>query len=258
MKLLVVEGNPQAVWQPRQAQGGVPYHQRFVQLLRRLGYEDVSIAFPADDGDLPDSEALSQFDGILLTGSSLNIYDNIPTVTRQLDFAEHYFNSGVPIYGSCWGLQVAVTVAGGKIGKSRNGREYGIAEHITLTEAGKQSPYFQGKLPIFDAYCIHEDDTHELPDNAEVLASNAHSAVQALTLNYKQSQFFGVQYHPEFTYDDVKFLANLMQDRFIAEGIFSPDRNKTAYLKQMAEHPHLNNEDFHTLEIAKWLNGLTV
>lgn len=256
MKLLVIEGNPRSIWQQREAQGGIAYHRRFLQLLEALGYQDVDVAFPVESYALPDREQLTEYNGILLTGSSLNVYDDIEEVNRQLDFAEHCFWSGVPIYGSCWGLQIAVTVAGGQVGRSKNGREFGVAEQITLTKRGKESPYFSGKPHVFDAYCIHEDDTHQLPENAEVLATNQHSDVQALQLHYRQSAFFGVQYHPEFIYDDAAFLADLMQDRFVAEGIFNPNRNKTACLKQMAEHPYLNNGSCYALEVVNWLKLL--
>lgn len=257
MKLLIVEGNPRSIWQQRQAQGGTPYHLRFIQLLHYLGYDNVEVAFPVESNSLPNSKQLQQFSGILLTGSSLNVYEELAAVTSQLNFAEQCFASGVPIYGSCWGLQVAVTIAGGKIGKSQKGREFGVAENITLTEAGKNSCYFTDKPAVFDAYCIHEDDAHKLPENTEVLATNMHSSVQALRLHYRRSMFFGVQYHPEFTYDDVTFLSVIMHQRLTAEGIFSTQRSKAAYLSEMASNAILNNVDLHTTEIRNWLASLS-
>lgn len=256
MKLLVVEGNPKTLWQERASMGSVPYHRRFIQMLHVLGYEAVDVAFPVEQEHLPDTQDLQRYAGILLTGSALNIYDTAPEVTRQLDFAAHCFAAGVPIYGSCWGLQIAVTVAGGRIGKSKNGREFGISKAIQLTDAGKKSPFFANKPAVFDAYCIHEDDTHELPDNTTILASNLHSEVQALSINYKKSAFFGVQYHPEFTYDDIRFLCDWMETRFITEGIYSTQKSKTDYINEILNHPTVNDYDFHVLEVANWLKCL--
>ncbi len=256
MKLLIVEGNPKTIWQARLERGGVPYYQRFSKMLARLGYHDFSVAFPADGENLPTIGQLQNFDGILLTGSSLNVYDGVAEVTRQLDFAAHCFLSGVPIYGSCWGLQVAVVVAGGKISRNEKGREFGLAKDITLTTAGRHSPFFAGKPTQFDAYCIHEDDTSVLPDNVTVLARNEHSEVQSLILNYGKSEFFGVQYHPEFTWDDVAFLANDMQEKFINEGVFTDAASKAAYLEKMKNQIAVNQFDFHTREIANWLTQI--
>ncbi|PID63757.1 MAG: glutamine amidotransferase [Gammaproteobacteria bacterium] len=256
MKLLIVEGNPESIWQARQAAGAVPYHRRFIQLLAHLGYDDVAVAFPADNKALPTSTALRDFDGILLTGSALNIYSPEAEVVNQLDFAEQCFASGVPIYGSCWGLQVAVVAAGGRVGKSVNGREFGLARAITLTDSGKNSRFYRGKPAVFDALCIHEDDTHELPANAEVLATNAHSQVQALTLHYKQSAFFGVQYHPEFTFEDVKFIADFMHQRLCDDQVFTEAFTQADCLAEIRSHPNATDVDFHTLEIQRWLQAL--
>ena len=208
MKLLIIEGNPKEIWKSREANGGVSYHHRFSQLLDFFGFNDNDVVFPSEILGLPSVEKLKTYDGILLTGISLNIYNDLIEIERQLDFVEQCFFSGAPIYGSCWGMQVAIRVAGGKVGKSKNAREFGIAKNITLTNEGAKSVFYKDKPRVFDAYCIHEDDIHTLPENTEILAQNEHSAIQALQLHYKKSTFFGVQYHPEFKYEDIDFLSN--------------------------------------------------
>ncbi|MGY0398471.1 MAG: type 1 glutamine amidotransferase [Ostreibacterium sp.] len=253
MKLLIVEGNPKLVWQSREHQGASAYHRRFAELLANLGYHNIEVAFPSESRHLPTNIQLKDFNGVLLTGSILNVYHKLSEVTRQLDFVTRCFATGVPIYGSCWGLQLAVTVAGGKIERCQNGREFGLSKAITLTQAGRNSPFYMGKSGVFDAYCIHEDETVILPKNTEILAKNNHSAVQALTFRYGQSDFFGVQYHPEFFWEDIHFLANLMEEQLTHEGIFTPNCKKTDYLQQMVESSELNQRDNHTLEIANWL-----
>lgn len=256
--LLIVEGNPQHTWQSRMDIGGVPYHQRFKMMLDRLGYNNVEVAFPVEGNNLPSTEKLVDFDGILLTGSSLNIYSPEAEVTNQLAFAEHCFNSGVPVYGSCWGLQVAVVVAGGKVERGENGREFGAAKAIQLTQAGKDSRYFSNKPAVFDAFCIHEDETTILPKTAEVLAYNAHSQVQALTLTHGKSEFFGVQYHPEFVWDDLAFLAQIMQEKLTNEGIFNHQTSKEGFLEALRQNLQVNDFQQHTLEVANWLNALSL
>ena len=48
----------------------------------------------------------------MFPGSPLHIYDSDPCVTRQIDFARSAFAAGVPVWGSCWGLQGAVVAWG--------------------------------------------------------------------------------------------------------------------------------------------------
>ena len=61
-----------------------------------------------------------------------------PSVTRQIDFARAAFAAGVPVRGSCWGLQLAVAALGGSVRRNPRGRELPIARAITVTEAGRQ------------------------------------------------------------------------------------------------------------------------
>ena len=49
-------------------------------------------------------------------------YDPTPCVSRQIDFARAAFAIGVPIWGSCWGLQLAVVGLGGSV--RRNPRRH--------------------------------------------------------------------------------------------------------------------------------------
>src|SRR5918993_127862 len=82
------------------------------------------IAHPADEGaNLPDAGGLQSYDGVVLTGSALNIYDLAPAVTRQIELMRAVYASGTPAFGSCWGVQVGAVAAGGEVRKNPLGRE---------------------------------------------------------------------------------------------------------------------------------------
>ena len=101
---------------------------------------------PIQKKKLPSIEQLKHYDGVLWTGSSLSVLDDVPSVNQQLNFADTVFKSGIPFYGSCWGLQVATQVAGGTIEKSNNGLELGVSKSIQLTDAGKNSSFFKKQI----------------------------------------------------------------------------------------------------------------
>jgi len=262
MRLLVVEGNRKETWQEREACGGVAYHKRFKAMLRILQPDaKVEIVFPADEGTLlPSVDQLKSFDGVLWTGSSLYIQDQSSAVLRQLTFAEDVFESGVPFYGSCWGLQIATVVAGGEVGANPKGREIGITGPIELTDAGRKHSCFQGRKDKFNALCVHLDEVVKLPENSVVLAKNEHSAVQAMTIRYKNSEFFGVQYHPEFLVSDMAFIVRYLSETLIAEGVFESEKNVADFASELEDQSSLpecvTNYLLHTQEIKYWLNGL--
>lgn len=259
MKLLIVEGNHEEARAQRAAFGIKPYHLIFKEMLHFiLPNVHTDIVFPADGSkDLPTVEQLTRYDGILWTGSALSVNENIPSVTDQLNFAETIFASGTPLYGSCWGLQVATTVAGGKVARGKKGLEFGIAMDITLTEAAFECPFFLKRKSNYSALCIHFDEVVKSPKNAVVLAHNPHSKIQALVFDYKKSSFFGVQYHPEFKPSDMAKIATLLSDKLIDSGRFASVAEVEEFVERFSVGKDLPQEigDYqqHTQEIEAWL-----
>ena len=264
MEVLVVEGNCKETREERADFGIEPYHLTFKKLIKGIN-PDISVktAFPADEQSrLPDKRRLQNFDGVLLTGSSLSVLNREPSVERQLNFAEDLFQSGVPIYGSCWGLQVATLVAGGAVVKSSKGLEIGVSDQIRLTEQGKNSVLFKGRSQPFQSLCIHYDEVKELPPNGVVLATNDHSIVQAATFKYKASHFFGVQYHPEFSPSSMAMIIRFLLKNLVAHNFFVSEREGLNYCRQLEEvndQPiEIENYQLHSQEIKHWLNSLKV
>ncbi len=109
----------------------------------------------------------------------LNAWLDEPPVRRQVELMRAAFVTDVPVFGSCWGLQVATVAAGGAILPARNGRELGVARAITLSNAGRLHPMFDGKPGRFDAIAVHADEVAGRPATMTVLAGNEHSSVQA-------------------------------------------------------------------------------
>ena len=139
--------------------------------------------------------------------------------------------AGLPVFGSCWGLQIAVMAAGGQVEYNPRGREVGFARKIVRTVAGADHPMFAGKGAVFDAPCIHYDEVTRLPDSATLLASNAHSLVQAAIVPVGRSEVWAVQYHPEFDIAQLVQLYTLYADDMIAQGFFADRPALDAYVK---------------------------
>ena len=163
-----------------------------------------TIVSPADDAASGFStDRLAAFDAVFLTGSPMHVYDDSPEVRRQLDFMRCVFAAGVPSFGSCAGLQIAVAAAGGRVRKMPERMEAGIARRITPTEAGRSHPLLAGRPLSWDAPAIHGDEVEELPPGATLLASNAVTRVQAAEIRFDRGVFWGVQYHPELALREI-------------------------------------------------------
>jgi GMP synthase (glutamine-hydrolysing) len=211
-RILIADGAPSA-WQARLSGIGLPSNQKMFETAVQLQDADtICVTVNIADGEmLPSGSALMDYDAVMLTGSPLHVYDTEPPVTRQIDFLRAAFATDLPVWGSCWGLQLATVVLGGSVRGNPQGREFGIARRITLTDAGRAHAVL-GRRPIaFDALCSHLDEVETLPPGAQVLAGNVHSAVQAMAAPTPGGgHFLGVQYHPEH---DLTFSASLLRAR---------------------------------------------
>jgi GMP synthase (glutamine-hydrolysing) len=202
-RILVIDGNRAATREQQVAAGGQGSGEGYVNVLHRLAPLDCDIVRPADGPvEFPSGVALSDYDGATITGSALNIYDGGAHIERQIELTRAVLDRGLPCFGSCWGMQLAVTALGGRVRPNPLGREFGFARRIALTEPGRHHPMYREKPAVFEAVTVHRDDIEQLPPGAVVLASND-MGLQAVELQHGRGRFWGVQYHPEYSYAEI-------------------------------------------------------
>lgn len=220
-RVLVVDGNRAAIREQQVAAGGQPSGEGYARVLEQLAALDFDIVRPADGAvQLPGGVKLADYDGVAITGSALNVYDGGVHIERQVELARAVLDSGVPCFGSCWGMQIAVTALGGVVRPNPLGREFGFARRITLTEAGRAHPMYREKPPVFEAVTVHRDDIGQLPPGAVVLAASD-MGVQALELRHGQGVFWGTQYHPEYSYAEIAATARRYGEVLVREQLFA-------------------------------------
>lgn len=214
-------------------------------LARGHGVElSTEAVYPVSDSfGLPSVEELSTFDAIAWTGSNLTIHSGAPEVNVQLELARLAYASGVPQFGSCWGMQIAAQSAGIATLANPAGREQGLARKVALTAAGRRHPLFRGAPSCFDGFTAHTDmvcpdaarTTNAGPVECTVLAGNAWTPVQALAVRYLGGEFWGVQYHPEFDLREAALLMNVASALLIKQGTFTAQADIDEHVKLMLE-----------------------
>tara|TARA_B100001173_G_C15972333_1_gene540598 strand:+ start:55 stop:876 length:822 start_codon:yes stop_codon:yes gene_type:complete len=271
MNILIVDGNERDASEKYTNMGMDTQYEVYQKVLKNLSSNklNISVIHPAiKDEYLPIGTSLDDFDGIAWTGSVLNIYDMTPSIKNQIELAKNLFTKKNKIFGSCWGLQVLVTAAGGKIRKNPKGLEAVVAKEININEKGVNHPMYLGKNKTFDAFCWHYDDTEILPPNSKILASNKKSEVQSIDFTINHSSVWAVQYHPEF---DPMWIAGLMQQRekillkekaFFEKKFFDEELEYFSNYKnnqnksQIQKYKDLTNIKSHTLELSNWIKSL--
>jgi GMP synthase (glutamine-hydrolysing) len=231
-RILVVDGNRAATRAAQVAAGGQPSGEGYVAALQALhpGLR-CDIVRPADGAvSLPAS--LADYDGIAITGSALNVYDGGPHIERQIELARAVFDAGVPFFGSCWGLQVAVVAAGGHVRANPRGREFGFGRRIVLTAAGRAHPMYAGKPEVFEAVTVHRDEIAALPAGGVELARNE-MGLQAAEIRHGRGVFWGVQYHPEYDCNEIAAVGMRYGEVLVNEGLFRDRAELDAWVAEL-------------------------
>ena len=141
--ILIVEGNLKEENQ-NFSEVGIQTHTESLKdslnhFTNNLNFDVVN---PSSDENLNlVSEKLSNYDGLIWGGSSLNIYNDTPEIKRQIEFMKECQKKVKNILAICWGMQVAVTAAGGEVRKAQKSH-IGIANEITLREDGFKNLIF--------------------------------------------------------------------------------------------------------------------
>ncbi len=253
-RILVVDGNRAATRQQQQVAGGTPTGEGYAQVLQSLhpGLE-CDIVRPADGPVLlPDDMSLESYAGVAVTGSALNIYDSGGHIERQVELARAVFAAGIPFFGSCWGLQLAVTAAGGVVRENPLGREFGFGRRIALNAAGRAHAMFAGKPDVFEAITVHRDVIERLPPDSEELARNE-MGLQAAQIRHGRGVFWGVQYHPEYSFNEIAATALRYQLTLISEGLLRDGDEFSVYVGELRAL-HADPKD---LRLA-WRHGLGI
>jgi GMP synthase (glutamine-hydrolysing) len=268
-RILIIDGNVAEIRARQVAALGYDSGNGYARVLRRLDATlRIDIVAAADGDTLPPGAGLDSYDGVTMTGSALNIYNGGEPITRQIDLAKAVFEAGVPFFGSCWGLQVAVTAAGGEVRANPGGREFGFGRRILQSEAGREHPLFAGKPAAFEAPTIHRDEIAALPSGAVLLAENDFG-IQAAAFTHAKGTFWGVQYHPEYDYRDIAAAAERYGETLVTEGKFrdmaelaafaaelralQTDPSNAALLWKHGLGPAMRTETMRLLEIRNWI-----
>ena len=252
-RILVIDGNEVATRTRHMAVGGTSSGEGYAATLKRLKPDlECDIVRPADEEPkLPEGVALKDYNGAVITGSALNVYSRETAVQRQIELVKAVFEAQVPTFGSCWGLQVGVTVAGGTVVRNPRGREFGFGRRIMLTPAGRDHAMFQGKPEVFDAPTVHVDTVESLPPSSTPLAHND-MGLQAAEIRLKSgATFWGVQYHPEYSVAEIAAMARRYGEVLIRDGLVKDQ----AELDQLSADLVALNDDPENARLA-WRFGI--
>ena len=257
-KILIVEGNLREENQNFSTSGIQTHTQSLQDSLANFTNElDMDVVNPSSDEDIDTKvKELNKYDGLIWGGSSLNIYNDTPEIRRQIQFMKECQKKVKNILAICWGMQVAVTAAGGVVKKSSNGAHIGIANQLIINEQGIKHPLYSGKKNNFNTPAFNFDEVATLPENGVCLASNKINKVQSMYFKINNNNVWGLQYHPEITYQKMIQLIKFRKDRLIeTRKVFANHDQVDEHISFIEKEISISDNQQRMIELKNWLNS---
>ena len=257
-KILIVEGNLREENQNFSTSGIQTHTQSLQDSIANFTNElDMDVVNPSSDEDIDKTaKELNKYDGLIWGGSSLNIYNDTPEIRRQIQFMKECQKKVKNILAICWGMQVAVTAAGGVVKKSSNGAHIGIANQLIINELGIKHPLYSGKKNNFNTPAFNFDEVATLPENGVCLASNKINKVQSMYFKINNNNVWGLQYHPEITYQKMIQLIKFRKDRLIeTRKVFANHDQVDEHISFIEKEISISDNQQRMIELKNWLNS---
>ena len=170
---------------PRDTVAVIDFGSQYSQLIaRRVREHHVYCELIPHDAS-PERLRALQPRGFILSGGPASVYaPGAPLLAR------HILESGKPILGICYGMQVLAHQLGGEVEPGAK-REYGPA---VLRVSEPPASIFKGLPREFSVWMSHGDVVNRLPPGFAAAATSDNSAAAAM---WNGDGLIGIQFHPE-------------------------------------------------------------
>ncbi|TKS55107.1 glutamine amidotransferase [Luteimonas yindakuii] len=170
--------------------------------------------------------------GVLVTGSGAMVSDREPWSERAAPWLKAAVESGVPVFGICYGHQLLAHALGGEVADNPAGRGMGTVQ-VETTAGAADDPLFAALPSPFAAQATHLQSVRHLPEGAQCLATAQHDPNYAFRFG---DQAWGVQFHPEFSAMHMRGYIRARADALRAEGT-----DPVALARAVSAAPHARN-----------------
>ena len=171
---------------------GSQYSQLIARRVREMG---VYCEIHPYDIELDQLKALAPC-GIILSGGPSTV-----TADKDPRAPDWIFESGLPLFGICYGMQTMAVQLGGEV-ESSSLREFGYAElrlhgHSQLLDNIEDRRTEAGEA-LLDVWMSHGDKVTVLPPGFNVICETRNAPIAGMANEARH--WYGLQFHPEVTH----------------------------------------------------------
>ena len=93
-----------------------------------------------------------------------------------------------------------------------------------------------------------------LPNDAILLSSNKVNNVMALNFETEFSKIWGIQYHPEITYEKMITLIRFRRERLLENKSFSDEKDLESHISMIEKEDKITKKESRMRELKNWLD----
>ena len=117
------------------------------------------------------------------------------------------------------------------------------------------NPIYSNKLRKFNSPAFNFDEVIKLPKNAVCLASNRVNKIQSLYFEINKTRIWGLQYHPEITYEKMINLIEFRKERLIkVRNAFKDEGELKKHISIIKDEIINSDKEQRMLELKNWIN----
>ena len=127
-----------------------------------------------------------------------------------------------------------------------------------LSKDGLNHPLYKDKDNKFNSPAFNFDEVVTIPSSGVCLASNKINKIQSLYFNIGDTRIWGLQYHPEITYEKMISLIEFRKDKLIENRkVFKDTGEVEKHISFIKKEILVTNKEKRMLELKNWLNQLS-
>jgi len=207
--------------------------EKFTRLIHLVRPDWTLTSFNVKDGVFP--QDMSDFDGVIITGSPASVHDDAPWVRRLTSVIQQLYANHIPMFGACYGHQAIAVALGGKVEANPHGWVFGLTTStLTPPTTTKRAPWMRDLPQTLYQYGAHVEAVTRLPEGAEVVSTSDLCATTGFVIG---KDVYTTQNHPEMTAD---FIAALIEeyDAKLPAGVGARARASMVHEVDQAAYAH--------------------
>jgi len=178
--------------------------KKFTTLIQNVRPDWKTTSYCVKDNEFPNN--ISQYDGVMITGSPASVFDDDPWVAVMMGLIKVIASLDMPLFGACFGHQAIALALGGQVETNPDGWVFGVTE----MDVTRHEQWTNELGQTLTQYASHIEQVTRLPAGAKVLLSSTVCPIAGFAIGLN---IYTTQNHPEMDKDFISVLIDELEPK---------------------------------------------